>query len=333
MEPDAPGAAVIDAATRGRRPRVDAAALRAMMRVDARASLGAIALDWGVIACAALLSEAAAHPLAYLLAVITIGARQHGLGVMMHEGAHLGLHKRRALNDFIGELLAAWPLFVSMRGYRAHHNEHHRNLNTRDDPDFCYRTREDGSPRPEFRFPMPRRRFARMLVSDLLGLGLVRMLGTLRRIGESRGGKDASSSTRAPSDRALDAARPVFYLALVVALTLTGGWRSFALYWLVPLFTWLAMVTRLRGVAEHWGLNGGVGTRTTISSWLGRFLLAPHNIGYHADHHLFPAVRFHALPELHRVLAARGVFTSDFRETRGYTGVFRECTTPSPAPE
>ena len=42
----------------------------------------------------------------------------------------------------------------------------------------------------------------------------------------------------------------------------------------------------------------------------------------------------HGLPEiLGRVLAARGVFTSDFRETRGYTGVFRECTTPSPAPE
>ncbi len=326
-EHSAPGAAVIDADTRGMRPRIDPAALRVMMRVDARASLAAIAFDWGTIATAIAFAERVSHPLAYLAAVVVIGARQHGLGVMMHEGAHLGLHKRRPLNDLIGELLAAWPLFISMRGYRAHHNEHHRHLNSERDPDFRYRTEEDGSPRDEFQFPMPPGRLALLLIKDLIGLGLARMLGTLRRIVASEGG-EKTTRERSPSDRALDRTRLVFYAALVTILTVTGGWRGFALYWLVPLFTWMSMVTRLRGIAEHWGISGRVGTRTTLVSWLEGFLLAPHNIGFHADHHMFPAVRFYALPELHRVLAGRGVFSAKgrLRRTHGYLGVFRECT-------
>ncbi len=320
---------MIDADTRGMRPRIDPAALRVMMRVDARASLAALAFDWGTIASAIAFAETVSHPLAYIAAVVVIGARQHGLGVMMHEGAHLGLHKRRALNDLIGELLAAWPLFISMRGYRAHHNDHHRHLNSERDPDFRYRTEEDGRPRDEFQFPMPPARLAWLLGKDLLGFGLLRMLGTLKRIVASDSGAKAKRE-RSASDRALDRTRIVFYAALIVILTVTGGWRGFALYWLVPLFTWLSMVTRLRGIAEHWGLGGRVGTRTTLCSWLEGFLLAPHNIGYHADHHLFPAVRFYALPELHRVLAGRGVFTGkkSFRRTQGYVGVFRECTRP-----
>ena len=59
----APGAAVIDADTRGMRPRLDPAVLRVMMRVDSRASLAAIAFDWGTIASAIAFAESVSHPL------------------------------------------------------------------------------------------------------------------------------------------------------------------------------------------------------------------------------------------------------------------------------
>ena len=124
-------------------------------------------------------------------------------------------------------------------------------------------------------------------------------------------------------------ARVTYYVAFAAAIHLAGGWRVLGVYWVLPLFSWFLVLMRLRGIAEHWGINGRVGTRTTLVSWIEGFLLAPHNIGYHADHHLFPAVRFYALPELHRVLAGRGVFENkSSRRTKGFWGVFRECARP-----
>jgi fatty acid desaturase len=43
-------------------------------------------------------------------------------------------------------------------------------------------------------------------------------------------------------------------------------------------------------------------TRTTFTNRLVRFLA--WNMPYHAEHHVFPAVPFHKLPDLHRLTRA-----------------------------
>ena len=49
--------------------------------------------------------------------------------------------------------------------------------------------------------------------------------------------------------------------------------------------------------------NGLTNTRTTLTSWPVRFLM--WNMPYHAEHHLYPAVPLHRLPDLHRLIADR----------------------------
>ncbi|NJM97295.1 MAG: fatty acid desaturase [Phormidesmis sp. RL_2_1] len=57
-------------------------------------------------------------------------------------------------------------------------------------------------------------------------------------------------------------------------------------------------------IAEHTGCtyddNALANTRTTLTLWPLRFLM--WNMPYHAEHHLYPSVPFHALPQAHSLL-------------------------------
>ncbi len=76
--------------------------------------------------------------------------------------------------------------------------------------------------------------------------------------------------------------------------------------WAMPL---LFGMVALRGflLAEHAGceMSGNMlhNTRTTVSNALFRYLA--WNMPYHAEHHAFPSVPFHALPKLHPLMKDR----------------------------
>jgi fatty acid desaturase len=73
--------------------------------------------------------------------------------------------------------------------------------------------------------------------------------------------------------------------------------------WLVPLLIGLPLL-RLYLLCEHTlcpnSDDGFANTRTTLSNPIVRFLM--WNLPYHAEHHLFPSIAFHHLPEAHRHL-------------------------------
>ena len=73
--------------------------------------------------------------------------------------------------------------------------------------------------------------------------------------------------------------------------------------WFIPLLVGLPLL-RLYLLAEHTlcpnSDDGFANTRTTTSTALLRFLM--WNLPYHAEHHLFPNIAFHHLPEAHRYL-------------------------------
>ena len=97
-----------------------------------------------------------------------------------------------------------------------------------------------------------------------------------------------------------------FQLALYAALL--GG--SIALHttvvlwvWFLPLLIGLPLL-RLYLVCEHtlcpFSDDGFANTRTTLCNPVLRFLM--WNLPYHAEHHLFPSIAFHNLPEAHQLL-------------------------------
>ena len=63
--------------------------------------------------------------------------------------------------------------------------------------------------------------------------------------------------------------------------------------------------------------DGFANTRTTLSNPIVRFLM--WNLPYHAEHHLFPNIAFHNLPEAHRHLRPHLKYVA-----KGYIQVQRE---------
>jgi fatty acid desaturase len=125
-----------------------------------------------------------------------------------------------------------------------------------------------------------------------------------------------------------------FYAAAAVALTVLGLWWQWALFWLVPYATWFQMTLRMRLMAEHLNLpeSDWFQTRTILPGRFERWLLIPHQVHFHQEHHLYPGVPFYNLPALHRRLRAFGPFASRAVVRHGYLRVFREFTFPARSP-
>ncbi len=88
--------------------------------------------------------------------------------------------------------------------------------------------------------------------------------------------------------------------AIVVAVSVYfQSWLAVYL-WLIPRIAGEPMLRAFRMI-EHTGMaespNMLENTRTTRSNFLVRFFY--WNMPYHAEHHLYPSVPFHALPQLH----------------------------------
>jgi fatty acid desaturase len=99
-----------------------------------------------------------------LFAIVLIGAGQHQLSGLAHEGAHHILFRNRKLNDIVSDLFTMFPLFSSVHHYRLQHLAHHQFVNDPDrDPDIS-QLRTSGH---WLNFPIERPRFLRTLFQQL----------------------------------------------------------------------------------------------------------------------------------------------------------------------
>jgi fatty acid desaturase len=266
-------------------------------------------IDWTVIAVAALLWSV--YPRWWIAPAIAlvVGARQHGLAVLMHETVH-----QRALTRIMG-WICAWSLLISWASFRCNHLAHHRWVHTENDPDLQFKLQA----RPEdWRFPMSTARLVALFSKDLAGYGVV---SNLRRLRRYRGASDVHSPDLNASPDPV-AWRITFTVTFVVLWVAVIGWRGFLAAWVLPLFTTLPWMLRVRSVAEHFNLPTGLAepTRVVRASWFEREFLGfgPHMIGYHAPHHLFPGVCCHNLKALDYRLQNNEGYNAGFKSADGY---------------
>jgi fatty acid desaturase len=88
------------------------------------------------------------------------------------------------------------------------------------------------------------------------------------------------------------------------------------------------VANRLRRVAEHSGIEDkspAMQTRTTIHGLLGRLLLAPKNISFHNEHHLYPGVPCYYLPKVHVELTQEKDLKDNLHISKTYKDVYAEC--------
>jgi fatty acid desaturase len=202
----------------------------------------------------------------------------HDLLVQGHEGTHDLISRSRTINDFFTWLTLALAA-ISAEAHRRFHLDHHHYAHTARDPEFQYFDRVvRGVPGWAYLFiPM----FAQIGVNRY---GLQReMPGEVRR--------------RVYLELATG-------LVLHVALALAFGWRRYLLFVAAPMVTGLYVASVLRSITEHHDVMEGnewTNARSIVTNPVLEFLWS--NVNYHLEHHLYPAVPYHALPKLRRALA------------------------------
>jgi fatty acid desaturase len=297
--------------------RLPITVVRELSAIDPLRSTVAIAAEWAGIIMAVVLYQRLVHPAFLPLVIMWIGARQHALAILMHEGAHYLLFKNRRLNAVVSELFLAWPLFITTQTYRGGHFAHHRHVNTERDPDWIRKQRSAS----EWEFPTSWGALARLLAKDVVGLHTHQLISDFDDMWDQK-------VTKKEGVDYYIVARILYYVLILSAVTYFRVWPAFLLLWVVPILTWLKMIMRIRSIAEHFAIeNDHVYTqsRTTLPSLLERVFVAPRHINFHLEHHLYPSVPFFRLPRLHALLMKDAVFRSRAHVTSTYWGVLREC--------
>jgi fatty acid desaturase len=283
--------------------------VQSLTRRSAWRASAAVLHDFVVIAIAiAIALYFWPNPLVVLLSVIVVGTRQHALFVIAHDAAHYLLYERRWLNDAVGRVCATVQ-GLSMCTYRVIHRLHHNNLYGELDPD----TALHGG------YPRGRWYLVRKLLKDLSGLtawktyayflGGAPALNTATNVA-MRPLDDTSSKLRheARRDRNVVIA---FHVVLLVVFAWSGYLVQYLVLWVLPLVTVVQAILRLRAIAEH-GATTDFSSPLTAArtnsgpAWL-EWLIFPHQVNYHIEHHLYASVPHYNLPALHREMLARGV--------------------------
>ena len=286
--------------------------------------------DVAIIAAAVALALAYwPNPLVVLLAVLIIGTRQHALFIITHDAAHYLLYEKRWLNDFVGRACAT-PSGLSMCSYRVIHRMHHNNLYGELDPD----TALHGG------YPRGRIYLVKKLLKDLSGLTAWKTYAYFLFAAPAL--NTATNKALRPLDDTSERLRAdarndrnwviAFHVAALAVAAWSGYLVEYLVLWVLPLVTVVQAILRLRAIAEH-------GAPTDLSSpltaartntgagWL-RWLLFPHNVNHHIEHHLYASVPMYNLPRLHEAMKRHGVLEGaevvPFRVTLGK--IFAEKT-------
>jgi fatty acid desaturase len=257
--------------------------------------------DWLLIAMAFAGAILLPHPVVYVLAAVLIARSQLALAVMMHEAAHGLLARSKPLNDALGQLLTAAPLWLSLSTYRAGHIKHHHAPMASDDPVALMFAVHD--------YPVSRGRLIARLLAYGCGAGYVMSIARLAR------GELAHALPKVVKSRryqAWELASMLITNGLLLGLLAYAGhgWLYLGL-WLVPSITLLPLAGQVRAIFEHAGLCASTdqssNARTIARRSWQTFLFGPHSIHYHIEHHLFPRMPFYHLNTVHGQLAARGI--------------------------
>ena len=281
--------------------------VKTLSRLCPLRSTGRIALEWLLIALTVMVAHRLSGFSALVVAIVVIGSRQHALLMLLHEGVHGRLHPNKWVNQWISDLLLAFPFFVTYHGFAREHLTHHRLLGNSNDPEFLMKERLD-----DYQFPKSRSALLWSFIRHAIGWNTIREYALVM--------VTAQYSLRVPTS--VNIARIIYYLSIGGLVVWLGLAKLYVLYWILPMTTYLVFALYCRLVAEHFGLHSGIGgfeTRTVVPGPFERFFLSPVNISYHTEHHLYPSVPYYNLVSLHSKLMKSPAFKRKVHLTRGYT--------------
>ena len=268
---------------------------------------------WLVIGVAML--AGARWPVLIPLAVLVVGTRQLGLFILMHDAAHAGLHSNRKINDWVANWFCSYTLGL----YRSYHLQHHRYVQQSEDPDLVL-----SAP-----FPISRASLWRKIIRDLTGQTFIkqRFGHIVHRLKKRTAGESAVKlfCQEIAKDRRFLLGNGLVFLLFAIA----GWWWVWVTMWLLPMMTWLPLVSRIRNIAEHALVAQNEAdplrqARTTHANMLERVLIAPYWVNYHCEHHMFTSLPCWSLPKAHRLLQGSGA-SKGMEIQSGYLSLLKQA--------
>jgi len=267
-----------------------AADLRALLERSDRKGLGRLAVHVGLIGATATAIYLSQGSLLLVPALVAHGILIAYLFAPFHEGVHYTPFKTRRLNDIVSWLCGV-AIVWNATYYRYSHLAHHRFI-------------QDPARDPELRLRKP------VNVAEYLQRmsGYPYLRGNFRTLLRVAAGR-FDNMPFIP-----EASRPRVRRSAIAHLMVYAGVAAFAvvyprpilMYWLIPmLLGWPFLLFVL--FAEHTGCadsgDNHQNTRTTYTWWPLRLIF--WNMTFHAEHHINPAIPFHALPAAHALMKPR----------------------------
>lgn len=276
--------------------------------------LTCVASDWLIISLCASSYLLIDHLgfwfwLLYLLCATIIASRLRGLENLVHEASHYNLFSTRYLNDRL-EILFAIPVFRLVKDYRASHTVHHRYLgDVTIDPDI-QRYEKLGIN------ALPNNYWWILFIRPLTGYMMIEYLQTT-----------LTSFWISPTSRL---AKSAFWLTFVLLVAVSGSWSFILLYWVVPFFVILPITRFWAEAAEHSALDLNIEVASSRNNigLLHRWLLHPHNDGFHEVHHLYPSIPWYRLADANVSLMDDSYFQQYCIESHSVLTTFSQMAKP-----
>jgi len=224
-----------------------------------------------------------------LPALLLQGIFVNALFAAMHESVHYGSFKTRWMADLLAFFSGA-AILNNAGFYRHYHMAHHRYT-------------QDPARDPELLSVQPPRTWGQYLYRiSSIPFVILRLRDILLFPFGKHGDVGYIHQSAWPEATRWGRWLLALYVALIVGSV--AFQTTIVLWvWFLPMLVGLPFL-RLYLVCEHtlcpFSDDGFANTRTTLSNPLLRFLM--WNLPLHAEHHLFPNIAFHHLPEAHRHL-------------------------------
>jgi len=283
---------------------IDKAALKALSRRSNAAGLQQLAGHGAGLVATGMVIAWAQGSVWLIPALFTHGVVLIFLFAPLHESIHRTAFANRRLNDAVA-WVCGLVLMLPPNFFRAFHFTHHRHT-------------QDPARDPELAVAKPATLGAYLLLVSGLPYWRERT-ATLVRHACGRVDQAFIPSRQYPT--MVREARIVLlvYTGIVTGSLVMGTWAA-ALYWLGPVVLGQPAL-RLYLLAEHTGCplvpDMLRNSRTTHTTWLMRRLA--WNMPYHAEHHAYPALPFHALAAAHELLRDKVAI-----QASGFIAVHRE---------
>lgn len=234
------------------------------------------------IAAAVLMLKFPFWPL-HLLGYFVIGSVIHGLAISMHECIHGNMFRNPRRDYWLG-LFLGLPALMSCTAYKVTHRLHHIHNRTAEDPD-------------ELTNLSPNRHVlsAMFYIWAIIGMPLY-----LIHIAITSLTKGTASQRRTVI---FEECFIIGFVVFMVCLAYRTDCTAILFHcWMMPV-VFAMFMANTRAWSEHSMTKQGhplTQSRTVVSNRVVSFFLCNQN--YHLEHHLFPALPWYRLPEVHNLL-------------------------------